>query len=70
METIEKNSAFLEKIANNYSKESGEYKALRISALAYGFATMKHKVEFEAYLKRMAMPLTEAEEKFLKEISK
>jgi hypothetical protein len=31
---------------------------------------MKHKVEFEAYLKRMAMPLTEAEEKFLKEISK
>jgi len=69
METVENNSSFLEKIANNYSKDSGEYKALRISALAYGFAIMKHERQFKAYLKQIETPLTPAEEKYLKEIS-
>ncbi|HTV62958.1 MAG TPA: hypothetical protein VMH30_10375 [Verrucomicrobiae bacterium] len=68
METVENNSAFLEKIANNYSKDSGEYKALRISALAYGFAIVKHEREFEAYLKRIVTPPTKSEKRRLKEI--
>jgi hypothetical protein len=68
MEAVKKNSAVLENIASNYPKESGEYKALRISALAYGFAILKHEREFEAYLKRIATPLTKAEERRLKDI--
>jgi hypothetical protein len=69
MKTVEKNSAFLEKIANNFSKNSGEYKALKISALAYGFAIMKYEHEFKTYLKRLETPLTQAEEEYIKEIS-
>lgn len=70
MEKIEKNSAFLEKIARNYPKNSSERKALRISAFAYGFAILKHETEFEAYLKRIERPPTKAEEKRLKEIER
>lgn len=69
METVEKNSAFLEKIANIYSKNSSEYRALKISALAYGFAIMKHEREFKAYLKHIETPLTQAEEEYIKKIS-
>ena len=63
------NSFLLERIASNYDKQSNEYKAIKMSALAYGFSILKHEKEFEAYMDHINKPLTVREEEYLKKIS-
>jgi len=58
-EKIRANSKILERIAGTFPVGSPEYKALKDSALAFGYAVLTHSEEFEAYVSGLHKPLTQ-----------
>ena len=64
----ESHAQILENIAKQYPPDSDEVAALKESAFALCFALTEKYDEFRKYLEGLQRPLTEEEEKYLREL--
>jgi hypothetical protein len=64
----ESQARVLERIAKKYAEDSVEVAALKEAALALCFALTQRYEEFTKYLAKMNRPMTEKDEKHLKEL--
>ncbi len=56
-EKIRKNSRVLERIAASFARNSEEYEALRLSALAFAYVSLHCDAEFNRYVDELHQPL-------------
>lgn len=66
--TYEKKALVLEQIAKQYPQDSDEVAALKEAAFVLCFGLTKKYEEFQKYLAELNRPLTEQEEKHLREL--
>ena len=64
----EQKAQVLEQIANQYPEDSNEVAVLKEAALALCFGLTKKYEEFQEYLAELNRPLTEQEEKHLRDL--
>ena len=64
----ERQARVLERIAKKYAKDSVEVAALKEAAFALCFALTRRYEEFTKFLTEMNRPMTEKDEKHLKEL--
>ena len=66
---IEQNAEILKRIADNFPVNSEEYKALRISALAFSYVALKCEKQFDEFIDNLWKPLTPSETAKLEKIT-
>ena len=68
IESFERDSKVLEKIASSYSEESQQYQALRRATIALWYVVRERYDEFREYVENFDRDLSPAEKQHLREM--